>query len=85
MKLFSAILTGIGIAEKVFTAVKGKDKQNAAVSTISLIVSSLSDTIGKETLSVPEVESAMRSFIDASVNLRNVILKLTGKEIFPVP
>jgi len=82
MKLFEGILKAISITEVLITAVKGKKKQDAALNIIGVLVPAINELIGKEALNLEEIKEAMKSFIDSAVNLRNVVLRLTGKDIF---
>lgn len=82
MKYINAIVAVVGVVETVVKALKGKDKQNVAMTLIDSLIPTLNEVVGKEVLSLPEAQEATRSFIDAAVNLKNVIFKLSGKEIF---
>lgn len=82
MRYLNGILAVVGIVESVVKVLKGSDKQTVAMNLLDVLIPSLNDVVGKEVLSLPEAQAATKSFIDAAVNLKNVIFKLSGKEIF---
>lgn len=82
MKYLNVIVAVVGIVESVVKTLKGNNKQTVAMNLIDTLIPTLNEVVGKEVLSLPEAREATKSFIDAAVNLKNVIFKLSGKEIF---
>lgn len=73
---------GLAAAEAIRGKGRGRDKQDAAATTITTGLVALIPDLPPESLAIPEVSDALRTHIDTGVALRNIILVKTGKDIF---
>lgn len=76
------VALGLSFLPKIIQAVQGveaifkghgKDKQDAAVALIPILVGDVNDVANKELLSVPAVNNTMRAVIDAVVAFQNAV------------
>ena len=75
-KLIPLIIMAVQAVEKLVTAKKGKDKQDAAADLVGTWLSALEAGLDRDVLDDAAVQVAMRAVIDAYVSLQNVIAKL---------
>ncbi len=80
----------LGMLPGIITAVetlvkdkKGPDKQDAAIALLGNLLTDAEQLYGKPVLDVPEVESAVRSAIDAVVHVQNVLAKYKAQQSSP--
>jgi hypothetical protein len=69
-KLLPVITMAIGAVERM-SSKKGRDKQDEAVSMVAQFAPLLGGGLDLDMLLDPDVEKAVREYIDATVNLQN--------------
>lgn len=81
LNVAGAVLPQVNIIEAVAKSIpglSGKAKEDAAVELTKQAVEAAESVAGKELLSDPAVEAAVRSFIEAYVALQNVVSQKPG-------
>lgn len=75
MRLMSYVLGAVHIVETIAIAIKGKQKQDAAVDAVRVMLPVVEGVAGKDLLNDKAVEDAIRGAIDAVVALQNVVTR----------
>lgn len=79
IKLVPLVLTAVDTVERLTTAKKGRDKQDAAVDLVGQLVPMVEATIDREVVNEASVQDALRKVIDAIVALLNVVRDVQAK------
>lgn len=79
LRLLPLIVTAVQAVERMAGALKGKDKQDAAVGLVGDLVPLLEAGVGREFVAEEKVQDAIRKVIDAVVSLQNVIADVRAK------
>ena len=72
-KVVPLIIGAVNAVEKLMSAAKGKEKQDAAVTMVAAMLAAIEGGIDKDLLNDGEVQKAVRAVIDAVVALQNVV------------
>lgn len=72
-KVVPLVIGAVNAVEKLLSAAKGKEKQDAAVSMVAAMLAVVEGGIDKDLLNDAAVQDAVRKVIDAVVALQNVI------------
>lgn len=72
-KLVPVVVAAITAVERLMTAGKGKEKQDAAVEIVGDLIPLVEASINNDLLNDDDVQDAIRKIIDAVVALQNVI------------
>lgn len=73
LKLAPLIIGAVHAIEGLVTSKHGKDKQDAAVDLVGVMLAAIEGTAGRDLLNDAAVQDATRRVIDAVVALQNVI------------
>lgn len=76
LKVIALVPVVVSSVEKLFTAGKGKAKQDAAVSILGDMVSALEFGVERDLLDKVAAQDALRKVIDAVVAFQNVLASL---------
>jgi len=78
LKILPFIVTAVKTVESFFKA-KGPAKEDAAVSAVAAILSTVEETADRDLMSDERVEKATRDVMKAIVSLQNVIREVRGE------
>ena len=79
VRLIPLIITAVQAVERLASAKKGKEKQEAAIGIIGDLVPMIEASINKEVVNEAAVQDAIRKVIDAVVSLQNVVRDVSMK------
>lgn len=83
VKMIPLIITAVTAVEKLVTDKKGKEKQDAAVDMVRTLLPLIEGTIGKDLLDDVQVQTAVRSAIDAIVALEKTVESVKKAKLAP--
>lgn len=79
LRLVPLVIAAVQTVERLAIAMKGKDKQDAAIGMVGDLVPMIEAGIGRDVVSESAVQDALRKVIDAVVALNNVVADVKAK------
>lgn len=83
VKMIPLIVTAVTAVETLVTDKKGTAKQDAAVDMVRMLLPLIESAIGKDEFDDPQVQTAVRSAIDAIVALEKTVTAAKQARIRP--
>jgi hypothetical protein len=81
LKILGTINQVMNLVEFGATAIKGKEKQEAAVILANIAIPAVTGLLTQDELKNSKIQEALRLYMDASIALTNAIKTETGKDL----